>query len=345
MSTGGARSMRGGPVPAGASRTTCPTGCSSRAARAARRRALRRPGARPGHRAARRGVRGADPDPLHGQGPHRLARHPDLIANKLTSDLAITEPHLIPLDQVRLHMPFVVADYVDFYSLAASTPPTSAGCSGRAPNGCCPTGGTFRSATTAASGTVVVSRHPDRAARAASAGAGRFRAVARSSTSRPSWFRGRRAVRAGNRPPGLRGPRVRRGAGQRLERARHPGAGSTCRSGRSWASRSPPRSRRGSSRWTRSRRCRAPRAGPRTARLPAQAGRLGAGRRLEVDAQRRGRVPPAVAGMYWTPARARPLRPTARRLRTGDLFASGTISGERARRRGSLIELTWNGSD
>ncbi|MEV4223721.1 MULTISPECIES: fumarylacetoacetate hydrolase family protein [unclassified Nonomuraea] len=38
-----------------------------------------------------------------------------LIRNKLTGDLAITEPHLVPLDQVELHLPFEVADYVDFY--------------------------------------------------------------------------------------------------------------------------------------------------------------------------------------------------------------------------------------
>jgi fumarylacetoacetase len=30
-------------------------------------------------------------------------------------------------------------------------------------------------------------------------------------------------------------------------------------------------------------------------------------------------------------------------LRTGDLFASGTVSGPGADQRGSLIELSWNG--
>ncbi|PRX53491.1 fumarylacetoacetate hydrolase [Nonomuraea fuscirosea] len=38
-----------------------------------------------------------------------------LIQNKLTGDVSVTERHLIPLDQVRLHLPFEVADYVDFY--------------------------------------------------------------------------------------------------------------------------------------------------------------------------------------------------------------------------------------
>jgi fumarylacetoacetase len=30
-------------------------------------------------------------------------------------------------------------------------------------------------------------------------------------------------------------------------------------------------------------------------------------------------------------------------LRTGDLYASGTVSGRNADQRGSLIELSWNG--
>ncbi len=32
------------------------------------------------------------------------------------------------------------------------------------------------------------------------------------------------------------------------------------------------------------------------------------------------------------------------RLRTGDLYGSGTISGPAVEQRGSLLELTWNGS-
>ncbi|NRQ36464.1 fumarylacetoacetase [Nonomuraea sp. NN258] len=38
-----------------------------------------------------------------------------LIQNKLDSDRGVAESHLIPLEQVRLHLPFEVADYVDFY--------------------------------------------------------------------------------------------------------------------------------------------------------------------------------------------------------------------------------------
>jgi fumarylacetoacetase len=32
-------------------------------------------------------------------------------------------------------------------------------------------------------------------------------------------------------------------------------------------------------------------------------------------------------------------------LRTGDLMVSGTVSGTRRDQRGSLIELTWNGTE
>ncbi|MGR7026301.1 fumarylacetoacetase [Geodermatophilus sp. URMC 62] len=50
--------------------------------------------------------------------------------------------------------------------------------------------------------------------------------------------------------------------------------------------------------------------------------------------------------VYWTPAQQ--LAHTTvngARLRTGDLFASGTVSGPAADQRGSLIELTWNGQE
>ncbi|MCC9311528.1 fumarylacetoacetase [Kitasatospora sp. RB6PN24] len=55
---------------------------------------------------------------------------------------------------------------------------------------------------------------------------------------------------------------------------------------------------------------------------------------------------PPYAGMYWSPAQM--LAHTTvngASLRTGDLYGSGTISGPAADQRGSLIELTWNGRD
>jgi fumarylacetoacetase len=55
---------------------------------------------------------------------------------------------------------------------------------------------------------------------------------------------------------------------------------------------------------------------------------------------------PRFAGMYWTaPQLLAHLTANGASLRTGDLFASGTVSGEAADERGSFIELTWNGRD
>ena len=55
---------------------------------------------------------------------------------------------------------------------------------------------------------------------------------------------------------------------------------------------------------------------------------------------------PPFAENYWTAAQQLAhLTANGASLRTGDLFASGTISGPRPEQRGSLIELTWNGTD
>lgn len=54
---------------------------------------------------------------------------------------------------------------------------------------------------------------------------------------------------------------------------------------------------------------------------------------------------PPFAGMYWTPAQQLAhLTSNGARLRTGDLFASGTVSGAAPDEQGSLLELSWNGS-
>ncbi|MEV8568613.1 fumarylacetoacetase [Streptomyces sp. NPDC051322] len=55
---------------------------------------------------------------------------------------------------------------------------------------------------------------------------------------------------------------------------------------------------------------------------------------------------PPFAGMYWTAAQM--LAHTTvngASLRTGDLFGSGTVSGPDPDQRGSLLELTWNGTE
>jgi fumarylacetoacetase len=55
---------------------------------------------------------------------------------------------------------------------------------------------------------------------------------------------------------------------------------------------------------------------------------------------------PPAGGLYWTgPQQLAHLTSNGASLRTGDLFASGTISGEARDQRGSLLELTWNGAE
>ncbi|MGN6522149.1 MAG: fumarylacetoacetase [Actinomycetes bacterium] len=55
---------------------------------------------------------------------------------------------------------------------------------------------------------------------------------------------------------------------------------------------------------------------------------------------------PPFAGMYWSPAQQLAhLTVNGASLRTGDLYASGTVSGPGRDERGSLLELTWNGRD
>ncbi|GAB3578763.1 fumarylacetoacetase [Calidifontibacter terrae] len=55
---------------------------------------------------------------------------------------------------------------------------------------------------------------------------------------------------------------------------------------------------------------------------------------------------PPAAGLYWSPAQMLAhLTVNGASLRTGDLFASGTVSGSEPGSRGSLLELTWNGTE
>jgi fumarylacetoacetase len=53
---------------------------------------------------------------------------------------------------------------------------------------------------------------------------------------------------------------------------------------------------------------------------------------------------PPYATMHWSPAQMLAhMTVNGATLRTGDLYASGTVSGPRPDQRGSLIELAWNG--
>ena len=115
-------------------------------------------------------------------------------------------------------------------------------------------------------------------------------------------------------------------------------AGSTSRSARSWASRSRPRSRRGSSRWRRS----SPTACPRRRRTPSRCptcARTRTGRwtsaleiALEIDGREHVVSRTNARGLYWTaPQQLAHATVNGANARPGDLFASGTISGPRAR--------------
>ena len=55
---------------------------------------------------------------------------------------------------------------------------------------------------------------------------------------------------------------------------------------------------------------------------------------------------PPFAEMYWTPdQQLAHLTVNGASLRTGDLYASGTVSGTEREQRGSFLELSWNGTE
>jgi fumarylacetoacetase len=55
---------------------------------------------------------------------------------------------------------------------------------------------------------------------------------------------------------------------------------------------------------------------------------------------------PPYAAMYWSPAQMLAhMTVNGASLRTGDLYASGTVSGPGPGQRGCMIELTWNGTE
>ena len=240
-----------------------------------------------------------------------------------------------------LHLPFEVADYVDFYSSRAPRRERRPDLPARRRRAHAELEAPARSATTAGPARSSC-RAPTSSARAASA-----------------------------RPPDDAAPTY--GPSVRLDieaevgfvvgvpsRARHAGAdvgafrehvfgvvpasttgapatsrpGSTCRSGRSSASRSPPRCRRGSCRSTRSEAARV--AGPvqDPAVLPYLRDDADWGLDLTLEVRLNGTVVsrPPFAQMYWTPAQQLAhLTVNGASLRTGDLFASGTVSGAEPR--------------
>ncbi|WP_119727019.1 fumarylacetoacetase [Thermomonospora amylolytica] len=67
---------------------------------------------------------------------------------------------------------------------------------------------------------------------------------------------------------------------------------------------------------------------------------------LEVELNGHVIARPPFASMYWTPPQQLAhATVNGAPLRTGDLFASGTVSGAEPTERGCLLELTWNGTE
>ena len=74
----------------------------------------------------------------------------------------------------------------------------------------------------------------------------------------------------------------------------------------------------------------------------------GRGLAIDIEVQLNGTTisRPPFAGMYWTPAQMLAhMTVNGAHVRTGDLFASGTVSGPEPQQRGCLLELTWNGAE
>ncbi|WP_219464458.1 fumarylacetoacetase [Nonomuraea rhizosphaerae] len=266
-----------------------------------------------------------------------------LIRNKLDSDRSVTGPHLVPLEQVRLHMPFEVADYVDFYcSLEHASnvgkifrPDTD----GLTPNWRhLPIGYHGRSGTVVVSGTPVTRPHGQ-------LGAGRFGPSAKLDIEAELGF----VVGVPSEMGSPAGPLEEHVFGVTLlndwsardiQGWEYVPLGPFL--GKSFATSISP--------WV------TPlEALPRVPGRPQDPAPLDYLRRredwgldisVEVSINDEVVSRPPYSGMYWTPDQMLAhMTVNGASLRTGDLFASGTISGPRREERGSLIELTWNGSD
>ncbi len=82
--------------------------------------------------------------------------------------------------------------------------------------------------------------------------------------------------------------------------------------------------------------------------LPYLASQADWGLDLELEVVWNGTVVsrPPFAGMYWKPdQQLAHLTANGASLRTGDLYASGTVSGAERDQRGSFLELCWNGTE
>ena len=82
--------------------------------------------------------------------------------------------------------------------------------------------------------------------------------------------------------------------------------------------------------------------------LPDLMGSAARGLDIDVEVELNGEVVsrPPYASLYWSPAQMLAhMTVNGASLRTGDLFASGTISGAERGQRGSFLELSWGGKE
>ncbi|MER6172056.1 fumarylacetoacetase [Streptosporangium sp. NPDC001681] len=268
-----------------------------------------------------------------------------LIQNKLRTDLPVVEPHLVPLEEVTLHLPIEVADYVDFYcslehasNLGRIFRPDEEPLK---PNWRhLPVGYHGRAGTVVASGTPITRPSGQR-------GAGVFGPSVRLDIEAELGFvvgtptaLGDRAGRFEDHVFGV--TLVNDWSARDIQAWEYVPLGPFL--GKSFATSISP--------WI------TPLAALSEARVEGRAqdpeplGYLrreepwGLDLRLEVAVNGEVVSRPPYRDMYWTPDQMLAhMTVNGAALRTGDLYASGTISGTGPGERGSLIELTWNGTE
>ncbi|MFF5207951.1 fumarylacetoacetase [Streptosporangium sp. NPDC000396] len=268
-----------------------------------------------------------------------------LIQNKLATDRAAVEPHLIPLDRVTMHMPIEVADYVDFYcslehasNLGRMFRPDDEPLK---PNWRhLPVGYHGRAGTVVTSGTPIVRPSGQR-------GAGIFGPSAKLDIEAELGFvvgtptaLGERAGRFEDHVFGV--TLVNDWSARDIQAWEYVPLGPFL--GKSFATSISP--------WI------TPLAALSEARVPGREQTpepldylrreepWGLDVTLEVALNGEVVSRPPYRDLYWTPDQMLAhMTVNGARLRTGDLYASGTISGTEPGERGSLIELTWNGAE
>jgi fumarylacetoacetase len=293
-------------------------------------------------------------NPLMAEGPQVAASIRQWITGLLTDETerGLVEPHLLPLDEVELHLPVEVADYVDFYcSLEHATnvgrifrPDAEA----LLPNWRhLPVGYHGRAGTVVASGTDVV--RPSGQRKPPDADAPTYGPSARLDieaelgfvVGSPSALASRVGVDDfAQHVFGLVG--LNDWSARDIQAWEYVPLGPFL--GKSFAT--------SISRWV------TPLAaldaawvelpGQEPEPLPYLQGSAARGLDIDVEVELNGEVVsrPPYASMYWSPAQMLAhMTVNGASLRTGDLFASGTISGAEREQRGSFLELSWGGKE